>query len=102
VVIPFTLCSLLLCHHITVNVPGWLTATTLATRAPGKKIVATRYPQLFLSAFGSGAMKRPCKSRPLGASMRLAPAYRKRFGDFQPDHDIAISLLFQWHNIIAE
>jgi hypothetical protein len=38
----------------------------------------------------------------LGASMRLAPAYRKRFGDFQPDHDIAISLLFQWHNIIAE
>ena len=30
-------------------------------------------------------MQRPCKSRPLGASLRLAPAYRKRFGDFQPD-----------------
>jgi hypothetical protein len=47
-------------------------------------------------------MQRPCKSRPLGASLRLAPAYRKRFGDFQPDHGAAVSLLFQWRNVIAE
>ncbi|MDR2263593.1 MAG: hypothetical protein LBE93_09085, partial [Enterobacter asburiae] len=55
------------------------------SRLPAKKIVATRYPQLIPFGFGSGAMQRPCKSRPLGASLRLAPAYRKRFGDFQPD-----------------
>jgi len=40
---------------------------------------------LFLQAFGSGAILHPCRSRPLGASLRLAPALRKRFGDFQPD-----------------
>ncbi|MGK3190335.1 hypothetical protein ACCW92_22480, partial [Enterobacter soli] len=43
-------------------------------------------PQRIPSGFsGMGAMKRPCKSCPLGASLRVAPAYRKRFGDFQPD-----------------
>ncbi len=36
-------------------------------------------------------MQRPCKSRPLGASMLLAPAYRKRFGDFQPDSRTLLS-----------
>jgi hypothetical protein len=34
--------------------------------------------------------------------MRGAPAFRKRFGDFQPDHAVAVSLLFQWRNVIAE
>jgi hypothetical protein len=26
--------------------------------------------------------------------MRLAPAYRKRFGDFRPDHGAAVSFYF--------
>ncbi|MFG6093490.1 hypothetical protein, partial [Enterobacter soli] len=30
-----------------------------------------------------------------------APAFRKRFGDFQPDHGAAVSLLFQWCIVIA-
>jgi hypothetical protein len=34
--------------------------------------------------------------------MRVAPAFRKRFGDFQPDHGAAASLLFQCRNVIAE
>jgi hypothetical protein len=34
--------------------------------------------------------------------MRVAPTFRKRFGDFQPDHDTAVSPLIQWRNIIAE
>jgi hypothetical protein len=33
-----------------VNVPGWLTATTLATRAPGKKIPLRGDPQRLLQA----------------------------------------------------
>ncbi|MGS6212335.1 hypothetical protein ACVGXO_20880 [Enterobacter hormaechei] len=33
----------------------------------------------------------PCRPRPLGASLRLAPALRKRFGDLQPDQGIAES-----------
>ncbi|MGS6470399.1 hypothetical protein ACVGW6_18775 [Enterobacter intestinihominis] len=33
----------------------------------------------------------PCRPRPLGASVRLAPALRKRFGDLQPDQGIAES-----------
>jgi len=32
------------------------------------------------------------KARPLGASLRLAPAYRKRLSDLQPDQSIAESL----------
>jgi hypothetical protein len=60
-------------------------ATTLATPAPGKKIAATRCPRFIPFGFGSGAMQRPCKSRPLGASMRLAPAIGKHLGDLQPD-----------------
>jgi hypothetical protein len=34
--------------------------------------------------------------------MRVAPAFRKRFGDFQPDHAAAVSLLFQWVNVIVK
>ena len=33
--------------------------------------------------------------------MRLAPAYRKRFGDFQPDQGIAVSDLFSCHYSVA-
>jgi len=51
----------------------------------------------FLQAFGSGAMQRPCNSRPLGASLRLAPAFRKRFGDFQPDQGLAV----RYHSFIG-
>ena len=40
---------------------------------------------LFLQAFGSGTSLHPCRLCPLGASLRLAPALRKRFVDFQPD-----------------
>ncbi len=46
---------------------------------------------LFLQAFGSGTSLHPCRLCPLGASMRLAPAFRKRFGDFQPDQGAAVS-----------
>ena len=35
----------------------------------------------------------PCRSRPLGASLRLAPACGQRFGDFQPDQGAAVTLL---------
>ena len=58
------------CYSVTtlpVNVPGWLAATTLATRAPGKKIVATRYPQLIPFGFRVGRDE---------ASMQVAPSRR--------------------------
>ncbi len=48
---------------------------------------------LFLQAFGSGTSLHPCRLCPLGASLRLAPALRKRFVDFQPDRGVAVSLL---------
>ncbi|QEY54649.1 hypothetical protein FTX45_07290 [Leclercia adecarboxylata] len=47
---------------------------------------------LFRQAFGSGTSLHPCRLCPLGASLRLAPALRKRFGDFQPDQAIAVSI----------
>ncbi|HCQ07851.1 MAG TPA: hypothetical protein DIU03_01220, partial [Leclercia adecarboxylata] len=45
---------------------------------------------LFLQPFGSGTSQHPCRLCPLGASLRLAPALRKRFVDFQPDQAIAV------------
>ena len=39
---------------IYVNVQGWLTATTLATRAPGGKIAAPRFPQLIPPGYRAG------------------------------------------------
>ena len=48
---------------------------------------------LFLQAFGSGTSLHPCRLCPLGASLRLAPAFRKRFGHFQPDQGAAVSHL---------
>ncbi|OYI70563.1 hypothetical protein CI684_10090 [Shigella sonnei] len=40
---------------------------------------------LFLSAIGYGREVTSCKTRPQPTSMWAAPAYRKRFGDLQPD-----------------
>ena len=81
------------------NVPGGLAASPLATPAPGKEnrrfAVTLR---LFLQAFGSGTSLHPCRLCPLGASLRLAPAFRKRFGDFQPDQGAALSLL---HHVVS-
>ncbi|MFT2105489.1 hypothetical protein ACMUEP_02515, partial [Enterobacter nematophilus] len=44
-----------------------------------------------LQAIGSGMSLHPYRPRPLGASVRLAPALRKRFGDLQPDQGVAES-----------
>ena len=58
------------CYSVTtlpVNVPGWLAATTLATRAPGKKIAATRYPQLIPFGFRVGRDE---------ASLQVTPSRR--------------------------
>ncbi|MDU0976230.1 MAG: hypothetical protein E7I10_08135, partial [Enterobacter asburiae] len=62
-----------------------------ATRAPGGKSPLRGALSLFLQAIGSGMSLHPCRPRPLGASLRLAPALRKRFGDLQPDQGIAVS-----------
>ncbi|AXF65636.1 hypothetical protein DVA44_16745 [Leclercia sp. W17] len=43
----------------------------------------------------------PCRSRPLGASLRLAPAYGQRFGDFQPDQGAAVRRLLFCNYVIA-
>ncbi|QBF85302.1 hypothetical protein EXN74_01660 [Leclercia adecarboxylata] len=48
---------------------------------------------LFLQAFGSGTSQHPCGLCPPGASLRLVPALRKRFVDFQPDQGAAVSYL---------
>ncbi len=56
---------------------------------------------LFLQAFGSGTSLHPCRLCPLGASLRLAPALRKRFVDFQPDQGAAVSLLLFCNYFIA-
>jgi len=94
-----------------VNVPGWLAATTLATRAPGRE--NRRYADCSPHPWGSplrGQRKRcpkllpailssaypfrlpgrawgnvPVRPRPQPASMRAAPARSERLGDFQPD-----------------
>ncbi|WP_235403801.1 hypothetical protein [Enterobacter quasiroggenkampii] len=66
-------------------------AAALATRAPGGKSPLRGPLSLFLQAIGSGMSLHPCRPRPLGASLRLAPALRKRFGDLQPDQGVAVS-----------
>ncbi|AZL61513.1 hypothetical protein EI562_00235 [Enterobacter asburiae] len=48
---------------------------------------------------GDGRRQRPCKARPLGASLRLAPACRKRLSDLQPDQGIPVSHLFSGSKI---
>ncbi|ONF85254.1 hypothetical protein BON83_08730 [Escherichia coli] len=47
---------------------------------------------LSLAATGSGARERPCKMRPRRASMRVAPASRERFGDFDATNTRAVFL----------
>jgi len=59
-------------------------AQALSKIAPGNFVLS-----LFLQAIGSGMSLHPCSPHPLGASLRLAPALRKRFGDLQPDQVIA-------------
>ncbi|MDU6821221.1 MAG: hypothetical protein E6418_20150, partial [Leclercia adecarboxylata] len=49
----------------------------------------------------SGTSLHPCRLCPLGASLRLAPALRKRFVDFQPDQGVAVSLLKYFDYFIA-
>ncbi|NEV84036.1 hypothetical protein FKQ74_16410 [Enterobacter asburiae] len=48
-------------------------------------------PQLIPSGYRVGRGLHPCRPRPLGASLRLASALRKRLGDLQPDQGIAVS-----------
>ncbi|QBF88570.1 hypothetical protein EXN74_19625 [Leclercia adecarboxylata] len=57
---------------------------------PARKSPLRGALSLFLQAFGSGTSLHPCRLCPLGASLRLAPALRKRFVDFQPDQAIAV------------
>ncbi|TLU70264.1 hypothetical protein FFB58_04395 [Enterobacter sp. MF024] len=65
--------------------PPWLPGL------PARKSPLRGALSLFLQAFGSGTSLHPCRLCPLGASLRLAPAFRKRFGDFQPDKGAAVS-----------
>ncbi|WP_432459985.1 hypothetical protein ACJX5S_08595 [Enterobacter hormaechei] len=62
-----------------------------AQTAPGGKSSLRDTLGLFLPAIGSGMSLHPCRPRPLGASLRLAPAFRKRLSDLQPDQGIAES-----------
>ncbi|QCZ28137.1 hypothetical protein FFB58_18580 [Enterobacter sp. MF024] len=59
--------------------PPWLPGL------PARKSPLRDSLSLFPPAIGSGTSLHPCRLCPLGASMRLAPACGKRFGDFQPD-----------------
>ncbi|GEM_PF-5718118 len=101
-VVPFTLRSLLL----------WYKGT--GERARGARRLPPGYPGsrqrksprcgafgLFPPAFGSGAILHPCRSPPLGASMRLAPACGQRLSDFQPDTGVAVCLLTYCNDSIA-
>ena len=85
-----------------VNVPGWLTATTLATRAPGQENRRWRGPFVLCRlTFGSGTSLRPCRLSPPPASLRAAPVSRQRLIDFQPDSVIAVTVLFSLRGVTA-
>gem|GEM_PF-3329667 len=85
-----------------VNVPGWLTATTLATRAPGQENRRWRGPFVLCRlTFGSGTSLRPCRLSPPPASLRAAPVSRQRLIDFQPDPVIAVTVLFSLRGVTA-
>ncbi|NTX68925.1 hypothetical protein FCH31_05655 [Lelliottia amnigena] len=86
--IPFTSCSLLLWTirigeraRAAQSPPPWRPGL------PARKSSLCDTLSLFLQAIGSGAILHPCRSRPLRASLRVAPAFRKRFGDLQPDQN---------------
>ena len=85
-----------------VNVPGWLIATTLATRAPGQENRRWRGPfALCRLTVGSGTSLRPCRLSPPPASLRAAPVSHQRLIDFQPDPVIAVTVLFLLSGVIA-
>jgi hypothetical protein len=85
-IVPFTFVPLLPVYHFAVNVPGWLNRHHPGNPGSRQRKSPLRGAlSLFLAAIGSGAILHPCRSHPLGASLRLDPASRKRFGDFQPD-----------------
>jgi len=73
-----------------VNVPGRLNRHRPGNPGSRGKSPLRGALSLFLQAIGSGMSLHPCRPRPLGASVRLAPALRKRFGDLQPDRNIAL------------
>ncbi|GHM30138.1 hypothetical protein ECZU45_39250 [Escherichia coli] len=56
------------------------------------KIAAARFPQLIPCGYRVGRKERPCKMRPRRASMRVAPASRERFGDFDATNTRAVFL----------
>jgi len=93
------------CFSVTaqpVNVPGWLNRHHPGNPGYRQRKSPLRGPfVLFLPAIGSGTSLHPCRLCPLGASLRLAPAYRKRLSDFQPDQGAAVSLLFLCDYFIA-
>jgi hypothetical protein len=62
VVIPFTLCSLLLCHHITGERARVAHRHHPGDRAPGKKIPLRETLSVCSRLIGDGRMKRPCKA----------------------------------------
>ena len=92
VLVPFTLYSLLFYNRtsgerarVAQSPPPW---------QPGLPAVNRRFAVPSAYSFrliGYGRRYRPCKARPLGASLRLAPAFRKRLSDLQPDQGIAES-----------
>ena len=101
VVIPFTLCSLLLCRFITRERARVAHRPPLATRAPGKKIAASRYLRLIPFGFRVG---RDAASMQVAPSRRIPaprPGLQETPQRFQPDLGAAVSLLFQWCNVIA-
>ncbi len=85
-----------------VNVPGG--ARRLPPGYPGsrqRKSPLRGALGLFPPAIGSGVILHPCRSRPLGASMRLAPACGQRLSDFQPDQGVAVIILLIWVFFVA-
>ncbi|UJD96935.1 hypothetical protein FS593_20540 [Lelliottia amnigena] len=68
--------------------PPWLPGL------PARKSPLRGPLSLFLQAVGSGTSLHPCRLCPRRASLRVAPALRKHFGDLQPDPVIAKCLEF--------
>ena len=93
------------CYSVTtllVNVPGWLTATTLATRAPGKKIAASRYLRLIPYGFRVGRDEASLQVAPSRRIPAPRPGLQETPQRFSAGPGAAVSLLFQWRNVIAE
>jgi len=84
-------------NHVTCERVKGAIAAPFTIPAPGNFVFG-----LFPPAIGSGVILDPCRSRPLGASLRLAPAYGQRLSDFQPDSGVAVSLIFSSTVFIAD